>query len=279
MKPTEYRKEHDRISPLLRGLTVLAAVIVFGIFLLVFGYILWNGIPELAGIIGRGERSAIFGALATTVYLLAGVLLLAVPVGVGTAVWLTEVSGHTERSRVYQGVNLLFDTMNGMPSILYGLFGFVVFVGFFGFGYSLLSGIAIMTVLVLPVIVRTSEEAIRSVPKSLREGAAALGIGRFDTLRHLILPQAAPGIAGGVILIMGQAAGSAAALLYTAGSAARVPENVMDSGRTLAVHMYSLCAEDVQPGQMYAAAVLLMAVTCIMNELASHIMRRWRRGR
>ena len=98
-------------------------------------------------------------------------------------------------------------------------------------------------------------------------------------LRHLILPQAAPGIVGGIILIMGQAAGSAAALLYTAGSAARVPENIMDSGRTLAVHMYSLCAEDVQPGQMYAAAVLLMAVTCIMNELASHITRRWRRGR
>lgn len=257
------------------------ALLVAAGFCLVAGYILMRGVPEftedLFAYRYTEESLTIFPALMTTVYLTGAVLLVAAPLGIGTAIWTSEYL--PARSVARSVIRLFTNTMNGMPSILYGLFGFFIFVIGLSMGYSLFSGAAVMVIMILPLIIRTAEESLEAVPAIYRETGAAMGISKWALIRHVILPEAAPGIMAGLILAMGRMAGAAAALIYTSGTVPRMPESFWDSGRPLAVHVYMLYSEDVSETRVFAAAAVLLIVTGLMTALAEYIGRRFHHGR
>lgn len=211
---------------------------------------------------------AIINTLITTVMCLA----FAVPIGVGSAIYLVEYA--PRGSKLVKLVRLTTETLAGIPSIIYGLFGFLIFAVTFGWGYSLLGGSITLAIMVLPVIMRTTEEALKAVPDSYREGSFGLGAGKLRTIFKIILPSAMPGILNGVILAIGRTVGETAALLYTAGTVAGVPSNVMGSGRTLAVHMYALLSEGLYINQAYATGVVLVFFVIIINWVSSRVAKR-----
>ncbi len=271
----ENRRSIDTRCRVLRVFSLLAAAAVMIAFLTTAGGIFVKGIPEftsgLFSYIYTERNFSLFPSLIGTFYMTAGVLLIAAPLGGITGLWL---SGFSLEDRTYRIISTLIDCLNGMPSILYGLYGFLFFVVFMGIGYSLLSGILVLIILILPMIIRISEKAFRSVFCMYRETGEALGISRVSMLRHVVMPQAFPDITAGIILSAARISGSAAALLYTSGTVAQIPGSLMDSGRTLAVHVYLLSSEDTEGGSVYAAMVILVLITGILNELAFYIIGR-----
>jgi phosphate transport system permease protein len=176
-------------------------------------------------------------------------------------------------------VRITAETLSGIPSIVYGLFGYLLFVTTLGFGYSLLAGALTLSIMILPVIMRTTEEALISVPDSYREGSLGLGAGKLRTIFKIILPSAIPGILAGVILSVGRIVGETAALIYTAGSVAQIPDNLMGSGRTLSVHLYALWMEGLNTEQSYATAVVLLIMVIGLNTLSAFVAKRLGRGK
>ena len=166
------------------------------------------------------------------------------------------------------------ETLSGIPSIVYGLFGMLFFVTALDWGYSLLSGALTLSIMILPLIMRTTEEALKTVPDSYREGSFGLGAGRLRTVFRVVLPSAVPGILAGVILAVGRIVGETAALIYTAGTVTDMPKNLLSSGRTLAVHMYALSSEGLHTQQAYATAVILLAVVLLINTLSAFIAKK-----
>jgi phosphate transport system permease protein len=193
-------------------------------------------------------------------------LLLAVPIGVFAAIWLAEYS--KRGSRLITVVRLAAETLAGIPSIIYGLFGMLLFVIFLDWGYSLLAGAFTLSIMVLPVIMRTTESALLSVPDSYREGSFALGAGKLRTVFSIVIPAAMPGILSGIILSIGRIVGETAALIFTAGTVAKMPDSPFASIRTLAVHVYCLASEGLYINQAYATAVILLALVVGINALA-----------
>lgn len=175
-------------------------------------------------------------------------------------------------------IRLTAETLSGIPSIVYGLFGYLFFVIACEWGNSFLAGALTLAMMVLPLILRTTEEALKSVPDSFREGSFGLGAGKLRTIFRIILPPAVPGILSGVILGIGRVVGETAALMYTAGTIAKIPGSLMDSGRTLAVHMYALLSEGLYMEQAYAAAVILLIVVLLINGCSSWIAKKLTRG-
>lgn len=273
----ENRNKTERWCRYLKKLAGLVSCLVMAGAVLSVGWIMGKGIPEFTtGLFSYSYTDgnfSLFPALISTFYMTAGVLLLSVPSGILTGLWL---SGFSAADKQYGVLSLLIDCLNGMPSILYGLFGFLFFVVFMGMGYSMLSGILVLSMLILPWIIRTAEESFRRVPESYRKAGEALGITRCAMLRCIILPQALPEIASGVVMAAARISGAAAALLYTSGTVPQVPGGLFDSGRTLAVHVYLLSSEDTGGGSVYAAMVVLILVTGIFNELAFYLTGRWK---
>ena len=265
---------------LLRTLTWLCALLTFSILIFLIGYILLNGVPylkpSLFALEYTSDNVSLLPALVTTVMTVALSLLIAVPFGVFSAIYLVEYA--RRGSKLVKLVRMMAETLSGIPSIVYGLFGSLFFVFWLHWGLSLLSGSCTLSIMILPLIMRTTEEALKSVPDSYREGAFGLGAGRLRTVFRIILPAAAPGILAGVILSVGRIVGETAALIYTAGTVAQIPETPMASGSTLAIHMYKLSSEGLHTGEAYATAVVLLVVVIGINALSAWAAKKIAKG-
>ena len=259
----------------LRGVTFAAAASVLFAAGALMGKVLAEGLPNLSLRdflpAGKGGEGNLFAPLLNTARAAGTALILAVPAGVFAAVYRTEYG--REASRAAAAARLAAETLAGIPSIVYGLFGFMVFSVFAGLGYSLFSGAATLALMTLPLILRETEEALAAVPRSYREGSLGLGAGRWSTLVRVILPAAAPGIAAGILLAAGRMVGETAALLYTAGTASGAARSLLASGRTLAVHLYALFSEGLFPKETKAAAAALLLFV-IAAELAAELLLR-----
>ena len=210
-------------------------------------------------------------ALVNTLIMTLLALFIACPLGIGSAIYLVEYA--KKGNRFVKIVGMTTETLTGIPSIIYGLFGMLLFVGFFHWGYSLMAGAATVAIMILPTIMRTTEEALLAVPDSFREGSFGLGAGKLRTVFKIILPSAVPGILSGIILATGRVVGETAALIYTSGTVAQVPANLMGSGRTLAIHMYVLSSEGLHTNQAFATAVVLLGMVVVINALAALLAR------
>ena len=248
----------------------LAALLTMLALLFIIAYILIKGIPhlrpELFAAAYTTENVSLLPALVNTLFMVLLSLLFAVPVGIGAAVYLTEYARRGNRLVPLIGVTA--ETLSGIPSIVYGLFGALFFVKYLGLGMSLLSGALTLSIMILPLIMRTTEEALRSVPDSFREGSFGLGAGKLRTVFAIVLPCAVPGILSGIILGIGRIVGESAALIFTAGTVAEIAGSVFSSARTLSVHMYALSGEGLYVDQNYATAVVLLVVVILINSLS-----------
>ena len=218
------------------------------------------------------DNASVIPALINTVVMTLLSLLIAVPFGIFSAIFLVEYSG--KGNKFVEVIRLTTETLSGIPSIVYGLFGMLFFVNTLDWGFSILAGAFTLSIMILPLIMRTTEEALKSVPDSYREGSFGLGAGKLRTVFRIVLPSAVPGILAGVILAIGRIVGETAALIYTAGSVAQIPKSVMGSGRTLAVHMYHLSSEGLYMDQAYATAVILLVLVVGINTLSGMIARK-----
>ncbi len=257
-------------------LIMLATLITVGIMIFIVGYILVKGIPNIKPELFAWEYTSknvsMMPAIINTLLMTAFTLLIAVPVGVFSAVYLAEYA--KKGSKLVHIIRLTVETLSGIPSIVYGLFGFLAFVIALKWEYSFIAGSITLAIMVLPVIMRTTEEAILSGPDSYREGSFGLGAGKLRTIFRIVLPAAMPGILSGVILAIGRIVGETAALIFTAGTTAAVPENIFSSTRTLAVHMYCLLSEGLYTDQAYATAVILLVMVIIINALSSFFAKK-----
>lgn len=266
-------------SGFVRTSVYLCAGLTLAVLLFMIAYILVKGVPflrsELFSWQYTSENCSVVPALVNTLLMTVMALLLAVPLGIGSAIYLVEYAG--KGNRFVKIVRMTTETLTGIPSIIYGLFGMLLFVGFLHWGYSLMAGAATVAIMILPTIMRTTEEALLSIPDSFREGSFGLGAGKLRTVFRIILPNAVPGILSGIILATGRVVGETAALIYTAGTVAQVPANIMGSGRTLAIHMYVLSSEGLHTGQAFATAVVLLTMVIGINGLANLIARKIKR--
>lgn len=273
-KLASYRKHP--LSFLLLLLVIMAAIITMGVLIFLIVYILIKGIPflkpELFAWEYNSENVSLVPALINTLYMTGLSLLFSVPTGIGAAIYLSEYA--KKGNKLVKIIRLMTETLQGIPSIIYGLFGMLFFVGALKMGYSILAGAATLAIMVLPVIMRTTEEALLSVPDLYREGSFGLGAGKLRTVFRIVLPSAVPGILSGIILAIGRIVGETAALIYTAGTYTKAASSVFDSGRTLAVHMYSLSREGLHKDQAYATAVVLLGIVLLMNGLSSFIAKK-----
>lgn len=260
----------------MKGLVFLASLITFGFLGFMLLFILVKGVPYLSLSLFEWEYTvanvSLMPALITTLYVIAGALFIASPIGVFTALYLIE---YADRSKpVVKLISMATDTLAAVPSIVYGLFGFLFFVLFLDFEFSLLAGVLTTTIMILPLIIRSTEEALLSVDRSLREASFALGAGKLRTIFTVILPVAMPGILSGIILATGRIIGESAALIYTLGSSTNLPSDLFSSGRTLAVHMYVLANEGLHVNEAYATAVVLLVLVLVLNSLSTLISRK-----
>lgn len=263
-------------SLILRLLVVLSAVITVSALLFLIVYILVNGVPhltpELFSLQYTSDNVSFLPAILNTLIMTALSLLIAAPLGVFSAVYLVEYA--KRGSRLVKLVRVTAETLSGIPSIVYGLFGMLFFVTALGWGYSLLAGAFTLAIMILPLIMRTTEEALQAVPDSFREGSFGLGAGRLRTVFRIVLPSAVPGILAGVILAVGRIVGETAALIYTAGTVADIPDSLLSSGRTLSVHMYALSREALHTDQAYATAVMLLIVVLLINTASAALAKK-----
>ena len=268
-------------AAVMRWLVRIAALLTVAVLVFLIGYILVMGIPNLRPSLFaweyNSENVSMTPALINTVLMTAFSLLIATPLGIFAAVWLVEYA--KRGNKLVKVVRLTTETLQGIPSIVFGLFGMLFFVTQIHWGYSLISGAFTLAIMVLPVIMRTTEEALLAVPDSYREGSFGLGAGKLRTVFTIVLPSAMPGILSGVILAVGRIVGETAALIYTASTVAAVPESVFSSTRTLAVHMYLLSNEGLHVDATYATAVVLLVLVLLINCLSSFIAGKLAKGK
>lgn len=261
------------VDLLLFALTWLSIILATAVLMLVVGYVLINGLPHIRPSLFATQfttqNQSLFPALIGTLMIVGLSLILAVPLGVFSATYLVEYA--KRGSRFVKIVRLTTETLAGIPSIVYGLFGFIFFGVFLGWGLSLMSGSFTTAIMILPLIMRTTEESLKSVPDTYRDGSFGLGAGRLRTVVRIVLPAAMPGILAGIILAIGRIIGETAAIIFTLGNVARVPNNIFDTGRTLSAHMYALANEGTHPGEAHATAAVLLIVVILINALSSRI--------
>lgn len=263
-------------SMILMFLVMLATFITFALLLFLIFYILINGIPyikpSLFSLHYTSDNASVIPALINTVVMTPLSLLIAVPFGIFSAIFLVEYAG--KGNKFIEVIRLTTETLSGIPSIVYGLFGMLFFVNTLKWGFSVLAGAFTLSIMILPLIMRQTEEALKAVPDSYREGSFGLGAGKLRTVFRIVLPSAVPGILAGVILAIGRIVGETAALIYTAGTVAQVPKNVLGSGRTLAIHMYMLSSEGLYMNQAYATAVILLVLVVAINTLSGVVAKK-----
>ncbi|WP_432762951.1 phosphate ABC transporter permease PstA [Acetivibrio saccincola] len=262
------KKTSDKI---LYTLIFTVSFITLGILIWIAGYVIIKGLPhinwEFLTSEYRGDSTGIFPMIVTTIYIIVLSLAISVPIGIFSAIYLVEYS---KPGKIVDAIKFSIETLAGIPSIIYGLFGYIFFVTVLGFKMSLLSGALTLSIMVLPTIISTTEEALKSVPVSYREGSLALGASKLITIAKVVLPSAIPGILASVILSMGRIVGETAAVYFTAGMAARIPK-IMESGRTLSVHLYMLAHEGISFDQAFATAAVLLIIIGVLNFTANKI--------
>ena len=268
--------KRNPFSLFLAAVVVLSAVITLAVLAALLLYILAKGIPNLKPELFEWEYNttnvSMMPAIVNTLTITAMTLVIAVPAGIFSAIYLVE---YAERGNKFVSVvRMTTETLSGIPSIVFGLFGYLFFNIYLGWGYSILGGALTLAIMVLPLIMRTTETALMSVPDAFREGSFGLGAGKLRTVFRVVLPSAVPGILAGVILAVGRIVGETAALLYPAGTAAEVADGFFSSGRTLAVHMYALLNEGLYMEQAYATAVVLLVMVVCINALSSFIAKK-----
>ena len=255
----------------LKAVTILAAVLTVLVLGFLIAYILVKGIPHLTPQLFaweyNSENVSMLPAIINTLEITALTLLVAIPFGIGAAIYLVEYA--SAKNRFVPIIRMTAETLTGIPSIVYGLFGMLFFNSIFGI--SMLSGALTLAIMVLPVIMRTTEEALLAVPKNYREGSFGLGAGKLRTIFKIVLPAAMPGIFSGIVLSIGRIVGETAALIYTAGTFTKAASSVFNSGRTLSVHMYLLSKEGLNTDQAYATAVVLLVLVIIINFISGRI--------
>lgn len=268
-------------SLILMLLVMLAAVMTFLVLFFLIAYILIKGVPhlkpDLFALHYTTDNVSLMPALFNTVIMTFFSLLIAVPFGIFSAIFLVEYSG--KGNKFVDIIRITTETLSGIPSIVYGLFGMLFFVSALKWGFSLMAGAFTLAIMILPLIMRTTEEALKSVPDSYREGSFGLGAGKLRTVFRVVLPSAVPGILAGVILAIGRIVGETAALIYTAGTVPELAANPMDSGRTLAIHMYNLSNEALYTNQAYATAVVLLVLVVGINCLSGFVARKITKGK
>ena len=268
------------LSLVLLLLVSVSALLTVLTLLFLIAYILIKGIPYLTPSLFAWEYTtenvSLMPALVNTIVMTGLSLLIAVPLGIFAAIYLVEYA--KRGNRLVSIVRITAETLTGIPSIVYGLFGMLFFVTALHWGLSLLSGAFTLVIMILPLIMRTAEEALKSVPDSYREASFGLGAGKLRTIFTIVLPSAVPGILAGVILAIGRVIGETAALIYTAGTVAEVPKNLMGSGRTLALHMYVLSGEGLHMNQASATAVVILAFVLVINFLSGAVAKRIAKG-
>ena len=259
-----------------RILVYAGTALTLAILLLIIGYILVKGVPNLSLDLFsweyNSENVSLMPALVSTILMTVMSLFIAAPLGIFAAIYLTEYA--KRGSRLVGIVRITAETLSGIPSIIYGLFGLLFFVTSLGLGMSLVSGALTLSIMILPVIMRTTEEALLAVPGEYREGSFGLGAGRLRTVFKVVMPSAIPGILAGIILGTGRIVGETAALIYTAGTVAQVPQSIFDSARTLSVHMYALASEGLYTNQAYATAAVLLVTVAGINALSAYLAKR-----
>jgi len=268
-------------SYIMKALVYLATAITLVSMLYLIIYILINGIPYINGDLFawkyNSQNVSMTPAIINTIIVVALTLVIAVPVGIAAAIYLVEYA--KRGSKLVKVIRVTTETLAGIPSIVFGLFGFLSFVIAFKWGYSMLAGILTLAMMVLPTIIRTTEESLIAVPDLFREGSYGLGAGKLRTIFLIVLPSAVPGILSGVILAIGRIVGESAALIFTAGSMAAVPDSLFASTRTLAVHMYCLLSEGLYINQAYATAVILLLIILIINGLSQIVAKKVSKGK
>ncbi len=282
-------RRQKRVQWTLRALVWASAAVTVGVLVALIAYILIMGIPNLSPKLFEWtyttDNVSMMPAIVNTIVMTILALLLAVPIGIFSAIYLVEYA--RRGNKLVSVVRTTAETLSGIPSIVYGLFGYLMFGVALEWGYSMLSGAFTLAIMILPSIMRTTEEALKAVPDSYREGSFGLGAGRLRTVFVVILPSAMPGILAGIILGIGRITGETAALIYTAGTVAGIPTtrigslpilDVMSSGRTLAIHMYALLNEGLYMEQAYATAVVLLVMVLLINALSSLIAKKFTRS-
>ena len=256
-------------------LVMLSAIITFAVLIFLIAYILINGIPNLKPSLFEwtynSDNVSMMPAIITTIEMTLLALVIAVPLGLFTAIYLNEYA--KRGNKLVNVIRITTETLSGIPSIVYGLFGMLFFVTQLHWGYSLIAGGMTLAIMILPLIMRTAEEALMAVPDSFREGSFGLGAGRLRTVFRIVLPSAMPGILSGIILAIGRIVGETAALIFTAGTMAQIP-GLFQSGRTLAIHMYVLSGEGLHMNEAYATAVVLLVVVLLMNALSAFVAKK-----
>ena len=267
-------------------LVMLSAILTFAVLIFLIVYVVVHGVPYLKPSIFSlhytSENASLMPALINTVIMTFLSLLIAVPFGIFSAIFLVEYA--KRGNKFVEVIRLTTETLQGIPSIVYGLFGMLFFVTTCGWGFSILAGAFTLAIMVLPLIMRSTEEALKAVPDSYREGSFGLGAGKLRTVFRIVLPSAVPGILAGVILAIGRIVGETAALIYTAGTVPGIPTtklagvpifDMMSSGRTLAIHMYVLSSEGLYTNQAYATAVVLLIFVLIINFISSLVAKKF----
>lgn len=277
---SEKKGRRDILSIVLRVLVWGAAIITMALLVILLGYILIKGIPHLTpslfSLTYNSTNVSLLPSLINTVLMVLISLVIALPLGVFAAIYLVEYA--TRGNGLVKVVGITAETLSGIPSIIYGLFGMIFFVNVLGWGYSLLAGAFTMAIMILPLIMRTTQEALQSVPDSFREGSYGLGAGKLRTVFRIVLPYAVPGILSGVILAIGRVVGETAALYFTAGTMATLPSNIFSSTRTLAVHMYLLATEGLHTNEAFATAVVLLVIVIIINWVSNRLANKLSSG-
>ena len=258
-------------------LVMLSAIVTFAVLIFLIVYVLVHGVPYLKPSIFSlhytSENASLMPALINTVIMTLLSLLIAVPFGIFAAIFLVEYA--KRGNKFVEVIRLTTETLQGIPSIVYGLFGMLFFVTYLKWGYSILAGAATLAIMVLPLVMRTTEEALLAVSDSYREASFGVGAGKLRTVFKIVLPAAMPGILSGVILAIGRIVGETAALIYTAGTVAEVSKGLLSSGRTLAIHMYVLSSEGLYTNQAYATAVVLLIFVLIINFMSSLVAKKF----
>ncbi|WP_039987955.1 phosphate ABC transporter permease PstA [Vibrio owensii] len=260
----------------------VSAALTVGFLFWIIWYILSNGLQHVDwnfitdDYTRTGDEHGIFPMIVSTIYMVIASIAVAAPLGIMTAIYLTEYA--KVGSRLVKIIRFCTESLAGIPSIIFGLFGMTFFVAILGLGFSILSGALTLSILILPVIIRTTEEALMAVPQTYREGSYGLGASKIYTIWRLILPSAMPGILTSVILSIGRVIGESAPVFLTAGMVARIPDSLLDSGRTLTVHLYKLTTELFtieEWNQAYGTATVLIVVVLLINMFTKLIARRF----
>ena len=265
---------------ILYSLTWAFAALTLAALLFIVFHILINGIPHLTPTLFERQwtvvNQSMFPAIIATLAIVIVTLTFAVPLGIFTGIYLIE---YVKRgSRLVALIRITSELLAGIPSIVYGLFGLLFFGLFLGLRYTFIAGSLTLTIMILPMIIRTTEEALKSVPDGYREGAFALGAGKLRAVFRIVLPSALPGILAGVMLSIGRIIGESAALIFTAGTAAQLPESLTHSVRTLTVHMWVLAQEGLHTNEAYATGVVLLLIVLLINTVSAFLAKKLAKG-